>query len=170
MTGTAVTLAEILQRDPGVAAQYKQIAKRVAPGDCLELPGSILKWYALHAEDSSVPDEIAALARAYLIKNPPEARGLGFVILHRCGSSFYFLLLTTWRNNNELWETVIYKDGEAMADFAPFARNENHKPTFCVWELAPVWHETQAWVRFLKSARDEAAAQLWLQDVYSGGA
>ncbi len=51
-----------------------------------------------------------------------------------------------------------------MADFALFPREKTHKPTFCVWELAPVWHEQQAWVRFLKSARDEAAAQAWLGD------
>jgi len=25
----------------------------------------------------------------------------------------------------------------------------SHKPTLCVWELVPVWHEQQAWVRFL---------------------
>ena len=37
---------------------------------------------------------------------------LGFVILHRCGESFYFLLVCTWRNENELWETVWAKDGD----------------------------------------------------------
>ena len=26
---------------------------------------------------------------------------LGFVILHRCGESFYFLIVSTWRNDNE---------------------------------------------------------------------
>ena len=57
-----------------------------------------------------------------------------------------------------------------MADFALFPREKIHKPTFCVWELAPVWHEQQAWVRFLKSARDEAAAQAWLADCSAGPA
>lgn len=33
---------------------------------------------------------------------------LGFAILHRCGESFYFLLVSTWGNDNELWETVAY--------------------------------------------------------------
>ena len=37
---------------------------------------------------------------------------LGFVVLHRCGESFYFLLVCTWRNENELWETVWAKDGD----------------------------------------------------------
>jgi hypothetical protein len=110
----------------------------------------------------------AGLARAYLTNNTLEARGLGFVILHRCGKEFHFLLVGTWRGNNEVWETVFYKDGDAMADFALFPREGVHKPTFCVWELAAVWHEKQAWERFLMSARDTAAAQVWLSDLYTG--
>jgi len=77
-------------------------------------------------------------------------------VLHRCGKDFYFLLVSTWRHSNEIWETVFYKNGDAMPDFAPFPRDGAHKPCFCVWELAPVWHEKEAWTRFLTSARDEA--------------
>lgn len=57
-----------------------------------------------------------------------------------------------------------------MTDFALWPRDGMHKPTFCVWELAPVWHETKAWERFLISARDETAAKIWQRDVYSGAA
>ena len=80
--------------------------------------------------------------------NCAEAKGCGFVILHRCGNDFYFLIVNTWRNNNELWETVYYKNGDAMDDFALFPREAKHKPTYCVWELVPLWHEKQAWERF----------------------
>lgn len=69
-----------------------------------------------------------------------------------------------------MWETVFYKNGDAMADFALWPRDGMHKPTFCVWELAPVWHEKEAWERFLKSARDENAAQVWQRDLCSGAA
>jgi hypothetical protein len=99
-----------------------------------------------------------------------EAKGLGFVILHQCGTQFYFLIVNTWRGNNELWETVFYKDGEAMPDFALWPRDGVHKPAFCVWELMPVWHENKSWERFLVSARDEAAARVWLDDLYAGAA
>jgi hypothetical protein len=33
-----------------------------------------------------------------------------------------------------------------------------------------VWHEQKAWVRYLESARDEAAAERWLRDLYTGTA
>ena len=80
------------------------------------------------------------------------------------------MIVGTWRNDNDIWETVFYKNGEEMAEFALFPREESHKPAFCVWELVPVWHEQQAWVRFLESSRDEAAAQRWISDRYSGAA
>ena len=57
-----------------------------------------------------------------------------------------------------------------MKDFALFSRDGDHKATFCVWELAAVWHEKAAWVRFLESTRDRAAIELWLRDTYTGPA
>lgn len=163
-------LEPILNADSGVAREYRHIAKRVTPGETLEISGTVLKWYAVSPEDCPIPDEIARLARAYLSKTMLEARGFGFVVLHRCGNDFYFLLVSTWRGNNEIWESVFYKDGERMAHFAPFPREGTHKPTFCVWELAAVWHEQQAWVRFLQSSRDTRAAATWLDDRYAGPA
>ena len=170
MTEQRKRLASILQNDLGIDPSYKHAPKRVTPGELLETSGAALKWYAVYSQDRHVPDEITRLARAYLISNPLEARGLGFVLLHRCGKDFYFLIVNTWRNNNELWETVFYKDGEAMKDFASWPREGAHKPAFCVWEMTPVFHEQKTWERFLKSARDEAAAQVWLKDRYSGEA
>lgn len=170
MISRTMHLTHILESDPGIDAGYRHAPKRVTPGEPLELSGAMLKWYGLHADDRPVPDEVTRLARARLAATPLEARGLGFVVLHRCGKDFYFLLLCTWRNSNELWETVFYKDGDAMEDFAPFPRDGAHKPTFCVWELVPVWHEQRAWERFLGTSRDETAAEAWLQDRFAGPA
>ncbi|HMC23205.1 MAG TPA: hypothetical protein VKL19_15235 [Thermoanaerobaculia bacterium] len=153
-----------------VDPNYRHAPKQVTPGPTLALPKALLKWYGLHAGDRPVPDEVSRLARAHLMKTPLEAEGLGFVILHRCGEDFYFLIVCTWRNSNELWESVFYKDGEAMADFAPFPRDGAHKPALCVWELVPAWHENQAWVRYLQSSRDDAAEKQWLFDRFAGEA
>ena len=163
-------IAAILKNDLGVQESYAHTPKRATAGDAIETNGAVLKWYQLSLEDRQVPDGIDRLARSFLSRTPLEATGLGFVILHRCGKDFYFLIVNTWRGNNEVWETVFYKDGDAMADFALWPRDGMHKPTFCVWELAPVWHETKSWERFLMSPRDEKAAQIWQRDLYSGAA
>ncbi|HTG35764.1 MAG TPA: hypothetical protein VLB76_22805 [Thermoanaerobaculia bacterium] len=170
MIQPATHLSSILETDSGVDSGYRHAPKRLTPGEPLEPSGAVLKWYGLHPDDRPVPEEVTRLARARLLSEPLEARGLGFVILHRCGKDFYFLIVCTWRNSNELWQTVFYKDGDAMADFELFPRGGAHKPTLCVWELVPVWHEQQAWVRFLTSPRDEAAAQVWLSDRFAGPA
>jgi hypothetical protein len=170
MTLAIPPLPQILQTDSGVDPGYRHYPKRVTPGEPLELPGTVLKWYGLHADDRPVPAELTERARARLAATPLEAKGLGFVILHRCGNDFYFLIVCTWRNSNEMWQTVFYKNGDAMADFELFPRDGAHKPTLCVWELVPVWHEQQAWVRFLTSSRDEAAGEAWLQDRFAGPA
>jgi len=170
MTQTTTHLAALLETNSGIDAGYRHAPKRVTPGEPLERSGTALKWYAVHPDDLPVPEEVTRLARALLATAPLEASGLGFVILHRCGKDFYFLIVCTWRNSNEIWETVFYKDGDAMPGFEPFPRDGAHKPAFCVWELVPVWHEQQAWVRFLTSPRDEAAAEAWLGDLYSGPA
>jgi hypothetical protein len=169
-TTTATALAALLETDSGVAPSYAHAPKQVTPGEAIELPGALLKWYAVYPPELPIPEEIAVLARAYLARTPLEARGLGFVILHRCGQGFYFLLVSTWRGSNELWETVLYKDGPGMADFALWPREGEHKPTYCVWEMVPIEHERRAWVGFLSSARDEAAAEGWLGEIYSGPA
>jgi len=160
--------AHIVETDSGIGASYQHRPKWVVPGPVIEPFGATLKWYALHPEQDPVPEEITRLARTRLTAAPLEARGLGFVVLHRCEQDFYFLMACTWRNSNELWETVFYKDGDAMQRFEIFPREAAHKPVFCVWELIPVCHEQQAWRRFLASARDVRAAQAWLHDVYTG--
>lgn len=170
MIADTTHMAHILETDAGVDPEYRHVPKHVTPGEPLEAPGVLLKWYALHPTDRPVPDEVTRLARAYLAANALDAPGLGFVVLHRCGSDFYFLIVCTWRNNNEMWQTVFYRNGDAMADFAQFPRDGAHKPTLCVWELVPVRHEQQAWTRFLTSPRDEAAAERWMADRYAGAA
>lgn len=163
-----MTLAQQLERDSGVDPGYRHGPKQVVPREPIETPAAILKWYDLHRSDSPVPDAITALARTCIARTPLEVPGMGFVIDHRCGSDFYFLIACTWRNSNELWTTVFYKDGDRMSEFARFPRDATHKPCFCVWEMVPVWHETQAWARFIATARDSAAAEAWLRDRYTG--
>ncbi len=169
MISEMTRLARLLEIS-SIDGAYRHVPKHVTAGEALELPEATLKWYEVHPVDRPVPGELTRLARTYLMKTPLEVRGLGFVVLHRCGRDFYFLIVCSWRNSNELWETVFYKDGDAMSGFAPFPRDGEHKPTLCVWELVPVWHEQEAWVRFLKSKRDEAAAHQWLLDRFSGSA
>lgn len=163
-------LQEVLAHHSGVANEYRHAPKQVGHGQPIASSSCVLKWYEIYRPEMPVPDHIRGLARASIENSRLDVDGLGFVVLHRCSPEFYFLIVCTWKRENELWETIWYKDGNTMADFAEFPRSESHKPAFCVWELVPVWHERQSWERFLRGERDLIAAERWLADLYSGTA
>jgi len=165
----ANAVSKVVRDALGVNPAYRHVPKRVTAGQPVTLSLALLKWYELFPVDRPVPEEISRAARR-AVESDVKVEGLGFVVLHRCGGDFYFLITNTWRNENELWETVWYKDGDAMAEFAPFPRHLPHLPTYCVWELVPVWKEKEAWERFLETDRGEAAASRWLGEVYEGSA
>jgi hypothetical protein len=156
-----------------IPPDYRHVAKLARPAPGIDLAGSTLKWYDVARATAPVPDEIRALARAGLEEAARRgglalADDVGFVILHRCGRDFYFLLVCTWRNQNEVWETVFAKDGDADPAFRPWPAEGPHRPTFCVWELGVVGHEQRAWTRYLRSDRDAAALQTYLEDGFDG--
>ena len=80
-------LGTILKTDSGVTDGYRHIPKQVVPGDVFTAAGALLKWYNISPEDAPAPDAIARLARASLSRQL-EARGFGFVILHRWWRGF----------------------------------------------------------------------------------
>ena len=165
-------MSVIERNGEGVGASYRHVSKTAQPGQSAALGNTLLKWYEIAPDGEPVPPSVSDLARLGLADAARlgELRlggELGFVILHRCGGGFYFLLVSTWRNDNELWETVWAKDGDASG-FHPWPLEGTHRPTFCVWELGAVCHERQAWSRYLSSPRDTGARQEYLLDTFAG--
>ena len=162
-----------LEQVGGVRPEYQHSSKLIRPEPSLTLGTVVLKWYDIAPADAPVPLAIRALARRNLRDGAKSGAlglsgDLGFVILHRCGQDFYFLIASTWCNDNELWETVWAKDGDGEVKFRRWPIEGTHRPTFCVWELGVVCHEQQAWSEFLHSERAEAATQQYLRDSYEG--
>lgn len=153
---------------------YSHHPKTVAPRLPVTAGGGLLKWYDIAHQESPVAHDTRALAQRFLAAETATGRldlrgELGFAILHRCGGDFHFLLVSSWRNANEMWETVYAKTAD-QPDFSLFPLPGPHRATFCVWELAAVNHESEAFCRYLYSPRDEAAKRVYLADVYRGGA
>jgi len=164
---TVATATGTVRRD------YRHAPKTARPASTLGLGDAVLKWYDIFPPDEPVTDEIRALARRGLAEAARlgEIRlgdTLGFVILHRCGDGFHFLLVSTWQNDNELWETVWAKDGDDDPEFHPWPIDGSHRPTFCVWELGAVAHERLAWSRYLLSDRGDDARRAYLRDGFEG--
>ncbi|NJM29907.1 MAG: hypothetical protein HC855_07200 [Rhizobiales bacterium] len=157
----------------GLASDYRHSAKEAVFRGLETSAGVRLKWYDLALHGQAVSDEIHGSARAYLRERLAggglgQAGDCGFVILHRCGAAFYFLLVTVWRINNEAWEAVFYRD-EGMTEFAPFhpayTSPGTPRPTFCIWELGIVAFEAECWAALGRSERTTASLRAWDQRI-----
>jgi hypothetical protein len=160
-----------------IPPDYRHDQKLITPGADLALPNAYLKWYDVRLPEVEIPAEVAAEGRAFLLAEAESGRlkidgELGFVICHRCGESFYFLLVCTWRDKNEMWESVYIQDYSTPASAAgggfSLLPQGDHLEVICVWELGAVLHEQQAWSRYLRSARDEQAKRDYLADRVTG--
>ncbi len=154
-----------------VPTDYRHHDRLVTPGENLVLPSACLKWYDLRRRDTEISAAVAADARHLLHAEATSGAfdvgyGLGLVVLHYSDVAAY-LIVAVWRDNQELWATLYLRDLRRDDGFRR-ARPGVDAPTFCVWELAPIWHERQAWVRYLRSPRDEAAKRAYLADRLTG--
>lgn len=155
-----------------IPSDYQHVAKIAVPGEDIALPDGYLKWYDVRTEQATIPAEVRAEAREFLKSESDSGRlkldgDLGFVIFHLCGESFYFLIVCTWRNQNEMWETLYAQDVKDGGGFSLVPQG-THLEVICVWELGAVVHERQAWTEYLTSARDEEAKHAYLQSRFTG--
>ncbi len=149
---------------------YEYYEKKFTPAEDLSLPTAYLKWYNLYPADKLITPEQVAEARAFLATEVPNLNlqnELGFVIFHRAGA-YLLLMLMTWRNTNEIWESTWYKEVDTASAYQPNVYENSHRGTYCVWELGAVWHERHAWVRFIKSKRDDEAKLAYINDKFTG--
>ena len=151
---------------------YTYYEKLVTAGEDLSLPQAYLKWYDIYAPGAEITAAEGARSRAFLAAEVAAGRlalegDLGFVLLHRAGPGL-LLLVITWRQTNELWESIFVQDAAAAGGYRPLTFANGQWGTYCVWELGPIWHERHAWVRFLSSPRDEAAKLAYVNDRFVG--
>lgn len=162
---------------PSVDIAYRHYDKIITSQGISRPNNSRLKWYDIAQSGQEIGVTVRDLAKEFIdgqatATGVPCQNELGFILLHRCGEEFYFLMLCTWRGSNELWKTVYYFDAEKMVKFAPFPQDEAHKGTFCVWEMRVVAHETLAWEQYLMSDRkteDEEAYIFSSAAITNGG-
>lgn len=142
-------------------------SKYALPKEIFRIGKTRFKWYDLANNPSEISSDDIQNAKI-CIENANEnfqnIEDLGFVIMHRCGEN-YLLLVCTWRSENELWESVYY-DGSGKFDI--WDRNKTHLPTYCVWEMGIVYHESQAWKKYLGTTRYESHKLEYLNNLFEG--
>lgn len=135
--------------------------------EILEVENSRLKFYNLAENLNDITKQDIDNAKEVIQKNSEifkDHKDLGFVLNHRCGDK-YLLLVCSFRNENEIWETVYY-NGSGM--FEIWERKPPHLPTFCVWEMGVVYHESKAYKEFLGTDMAEEDIQNYLNNIFEG--
>ncbi|GHA26869.1 hypothetical protein GCM10010372_28360 [Streptomyces tauricus] len=151
-------------------AAWTHTPKAIFPGPPLVVPGACLKWYDIRRADDQAAPHVTDEARAFLTERAAakelEFRGeLGFVLLHLDGGKYY-MLVCVWRDRDEMWQGLFYKDDEGFQPYPP--KPGLLRPTQNVVELDATSHERRGWSRYLRSARDTAAKQAYLDDACTG--
>jgi hypothetical protein len=121
----------------------------------VEVGGRQYKRYYVTTETAPYPQNIEDAALRLLPELAPEPDGTpaaGFVVLHRGGDGAAYLDVFTW-----VWDNVLHMRGAAAAQ--PALGCPDNDPTHflalennwigCVWELAPLAHERDAWARHM---------------------
>lgn len=121
----------------------------------VEVGGRRYKRYYVTSAAAVITPEVEKAALALLPELAPETDGTppaGFVVLHRGGDGAAYLNAYTW-----VWDNVLHMRGAAAAQRALGCPDED--PTHfmaldrpwigCVWELPPIQHERDAWVRHM---------------------
>lgn len=153
-----------------VEEEYRHVTKAVRPMPPLSESEVLLKWYSLAVEERRHSDAEIAEAQAFILAEARDGRlgvvdEVGFVVQHRIAAADVFYVCS-WRGNNELWETHYVRTLDT--GMFEMASHGTRFPTFCVWVLAIVDHESRAWSRYLRSPRDAAARDAYVADQLSG--
>ncbi|WNZ07537.1 hypothetical protein [Streptomyces sp. 11x1] len=120
----------------------------------VEAAGRRIKRYHVTADPDGIAPEVAEAAYALLPALLPEPDGTTppatFVVLHRGGDTGAYLNVYSW-----VWDNVLHFAGAAAGqpvlgcpDTDPTHFVATDRPWIgCVWELPPIQHERDAWVR-----------------------
>lgn len=159
--------ADLLRVIGAVPAEYVHRDRRVEPSDPLIVQTGLFKWYnVFDAADpvrSDLEDSSRSEATAFLDSGMAEAEyGMGVVVFHH-STAHDFLLIGSWRGHQEYWQSSLIRAANSNGSWLA---NEQGaiSPVACVWEMAPIWHERNAWVAYLISARTVQDRQFWLDD------
>ena len=155
----------------GLPSSYVHHRREVRPGEPLTLERGVLKWYEVFRRGEEPSRDLDAVARAavrdlVLAGSFPLQHGVGFVISHHSTASDY-LIACCWHRIQELWHAILIRPADGSAAFTQEWPSRT-TGSFCVWEMAPMLHERNAWECYLLSPRDDDAMGAYLSDQLAG--
>lgn len=144
--------------------------RRVRPLGLWEPRGWKVKAYGIAYDGEEVdPDLVAASREAVEAVLPDPARsreryGVGFAGVHD-GRGGNLVFVDWWERENELHHVALVSDDESPLELEATPPNG---PKACVWDLAVVDHERDAWVDHVLRNHEDPDVEGYLDDVLDG--
>ncbi|MEZ0069515.1 hypothetical protein ABIA32_005560 [Streptacidiphilus sp. MAP12-20] len=153
--------------DPFYGAAMTFAEKRLTALEPIELGGRFIKRYHVTPYPEPIEPEIERAAHAILpslLAPPDDTPPGGFAVLHRGGDGAAYLNVYSWYWGNALWLGCASAGQPALGcpDLDPTHFMKLDLPLVgCVYELPPIVHERNAWVRHVFAPeRPDLAAYL----------
>lgn len=115
-----------------------------------EHAGWRVKVYGVSARDERPPQELVDAIKAVAAKTLPQPaiaddyHGIAFLYAHQGANGGGYCSVNWWARENELYHYQHESDANQLAELKPI--EETGGSPFCVWDLAVMEHERQAWV------------------------
>jgi hypothetical protein len=150
-----------------VPTEYIHHDRQVEPREPLIVPSGVLKWYNVFDPGNplfeGLENDSRQFVERFLATGVADLHyGMGLVVLHHSTAND-FLFIGSWRGHQEYWQSVFIRNANSQDPWTPIEHGPI-SPVFCVWEMAPIWHERNAWVTYLKSNRTIEDRRAWLAD------
>lgn len=146
----------------GAMSEFSYQPRPVTFLDLWEHRGWRMKLYGIaygrSRPEASLVQRAGELA-AEILPEASEEYGVGFIGAHQ-GKAGNFIFVDWWADENELHHHVfISKDG-APEDFVDATATG---PTACVWDLAVIHYERNAWIETVMKRAGEEAFDAYLE-------
>jgi hypothetical protein len=137
----------------------------------IEHDGWAIKTYSISVKNKVVKDELLGFAKGQLSEwlkksnnyNLPTYK-IATMIIHE-GREGIFTLLNWWVGDNMIQNHVYFSTYEEPEKFESFSENGMMA---CIWELAVIWHDRNAWIKHVLSKIENPDYAAYLNDYLNG--
>lgn len=130
--------------------------------------GWMIKAYSISAKHKLVPNELVDLAQGRLTEWLRKSTDysnykVAILIIHE-GVDGIFTLLNWWIDENTIQNQVFFSSYDEPGTYKGLSKDGI---VACVWELAVLWHERNAWIKHILKKNDQPDWEGYVNDFLS---
>lgn len=148
---------------------------KTRPVRCLEIwepRGWRIKVYGISGRNDRPPQELVDAIKSIGLRTLPEPpvaddyHGVAFLYAHEGANGGGYCSVNWWARENELYHYQYESDANDIAALKPI--EETGGSPFCVWDIAVIAHERDAWTKYVLANDAGPDVDAYLKTVLEG--